>query len=139
MKRKKKSRKDAPPLIYPVTGVFRGKSTVAYALDLSLLPKDPFRDELARAYLAFLEKESGRERDGVRYGALKIREAGGERILFAAFSPFSSREEVPVARFTLSPEGALAAFAPLRRRRGGKGGFLKIGKKGLTGEKDMVQ
>ena len=135
MKRKKKTQKALPPLVYPLTGLFRGKSCVSYAVDLSFLPQDAFRDDLARAYLSFLEKESGKERDEVRYGALKIGEENGEKTLFATFSPFSRREEVPVARFFLSPEGALTGVEPIRRKKC----FLKIRKKGLTGEKDMVQ
>ena len=92
-------------------GKFRGESVVSFSISLPLLPLPAWREteryleEVARAYLFFLQKESQKKRDGVALGAISFRFDGLDLILSGAFCPFGKRTYRDLARLTLRKTG----------------------------------
>ena len=83
---------------YRISGVIRGTSNVAYAFDLPNMENvetNAYLNSLADRFLSFLQKESEKPCDAVRFGGIRFEEEGNRLTLFAAVCPFEKREYFP--------------------------------------------
>ena len=96
-----------------------GRLYIAYSV---FLPEGATKEDslllsrLQEAFLAFLEKESCKEKSKVFFGGLISERSEGELLLLAAFCPFEERRFFPFARIFLDEEGRIASLVRLREK-----------------------
>ena len=105
---------------YRISGVLKGKSQIAYAFDLPKIENEEttaFLEALADRFLFFLNKESEKPCDILRFGGIRFEEEEGKLRLFAAFGPFEARSYFPKATLTLDQEGNVLRIKKEKRSR----------------------
>ena len=102
------------------SGILRKTSNVAYAFDLPKLSNpetEEYLQKLCGAYLTFLEKESEKPCDHLRFGGLRPEKEGKKLVLFAAFCPFEMREYRTVATIFLDDNEKILRIQKEKRSR----------------------
>ena len=103
-----------------IGGLIKGESKIAYAIDLPKLLEEEtgsFLQELANHFLSFLEKESKKPCDILRFGGLDCKKQGNSLTLSVAFCPFEERKYLPKAILLLNDEGKIIDIEKGKRSR----------------------
>ena len=105
---------------YRISGVIRGTSNVAYAFDLPKTENEEtasYLQFLADRFLSFLQKESEKPCDVVRFGGIRFEEEDNRLTLFAAVCPFEKREYFPKATLFLDENENIVKVQKEKRSR----------------------
>lgn len=103
-----------------ISGVVKGSGSIAYSFEIPCLRDEEsqaYLEGLAENYLIFLEKESKKPCDFVRFGGLRFDHEGNALLLSAAFCPFSQRDFKVKARLFLDEEEKLYDIRTEKRSR----------------------
>lgn len=103
-----------------ISGVVKGSASIAYSFEIPCLRDEESRAylvTLAKNYLKFLEKESKKPCDFVRFGGLRFERKENALVLLAAFCPFSQRDFKAKTRLFLDEEEKLYDIKTEKRSR----------------------
>lgn len=103
-----------------ISGVIKGACSIAYSLQIPSLRDEESEDylrSLTDRFLKFLEKESAKPCDFIRFGGLRFERAGNTLTLLSAFCPFSERSFKVKAKLILDGEEKLCDIKTEKRSR----------------------